>query len=103
MITITKGNSTITVSQTILKHQQIQGIVLVKRCLWDDSEPISISDEGSTLVAGIGARLIAEHSVDKIFKEESGIPSDWVDGVKDWPRTTLLQIKKCKDFLHIHL
>jgi hypothetical protein len=31
MITIKKGNSTITVLQTILKHQQIQGIVLVNR------------------------------------------------------------------------
>jgi len=37
-IRITKENSTITISQTILKHQQIQGFLIAKRRLWDDSE-----------------------------------------------------------------
>jgi len=37
-IKITKEISTTTITQTILKHQQIRGISLIKRCLWDDSE-----------------------------------------------------------------
>ena len=36
MIKITKLSSRMTISQTIPKHQQIRGFVIMKRCLWDD-------------------------------------------------------------------
>jgi len=57
MITITKEISTITISQTVLKYQQIQGFLIMKCRLWDDSGSFHILSLTVTIWLRSGATI----------------------------------------------